>query len=76
MGIVLGLGLMIFLIFAVPAVMLLIGSILFFCFWHKNQKTLLLVLGIVSLVLMVICIILAGIGLLMMLGPLNYAGVF
>lgn len=76
MGIVLGLGLMIFLIFAVPAVMLLIGSILFFCFWHKNQKTVLLVLGIVSLVLMAICIILVGIGLLIMLGPLSYAGVF
>ncbi|MGN1403968.1 MAG: hypothetical protein ACI4XB_06595 [Ruminococcus sp.] len=76
MGIVLGLGLIIFLVFAVPAVMLLIGSILFFCFWHKNQKTVLLVLGIVCLVLMVICVVLAGIGLLMMLGPLSYAGIF
>lgn len=76
MGIVLGLGLMIFLVFAVPAVMLLIGSILFFCFWHKNQKTLLLVLGIVSLVLMVICMVLAGIGFLLMCGSLSYAGVF
>ncbi|WP_295214191.1 hypothetical protein [Ruminococcus sp.] len=74
MGLVLGLGLIIFLIFAVPAVMLLIGSILFFCFWHKNRKTVLLVLGIVSLVLMVICMVLAGIGLLLMYGPLSYGG--
>lgn len=75
MGIIFGMGFLIFLIFTIPAAMFFGGSITLFYLRYKRKKTVFLVTAIICLVLALIFLACGGIGVLFMYEPLEYIGI-
>lgn len=74
MGLVLGLGFLIFLAFAIPALGVLIGGIVTFCIWLKTRKKGLWMVSVGCFIVMLFFSVGAVFGILLMMGPLSYGG--
>lgn len=74
MGIVLVLGFLFFLAFAIPALGALIGGIVTFCIWLKTRKKGFWAIPLGCLILFLISMVGVVFGLLLMAGPLSYGG--
>ncbi len=74
MGILLGMGFLIFLAFAIPAFVLLCNAIVFLCVWLKTKKKGLWVVSLGCFLVMLPLAVGAALGGLLMIGPLDYGG--
>lgn len=74
MGLVLGLGFLFFLAFAIPAFVLLCNAIVFFCIWLKTKKKGLWVVSLGCFLVMMPLAAGAVLGILLIVGPLDYGG--